>query len=739
MLGGRNVGLPGSWLVRLPFITKLRLTLNMASRRLDLNLNDLNFKGEYRSDNCNIIQDFYTPCLENSLLYCRAVGFFSSTSMAAVAKGLTGLIRSGGKMQLVASPCLSQEDAIAIAQGLHQREELITKSLLKELEQEFEEVVKDRLACLAWLLSKGLLEIKLAICKDICNHRGIYHEKLGLFSDGENLVAFTGSANESSSALIDNFECIDVFCSWEPGVRERTLSKEGNFIRLWENRTPLLDILDFPEAAKLSLLRLRPDNFPTGELARTTTMAEQRQNYIINNNYESGVPKLPLTISLRDYQNQAVTNWFANNGCGTLKMATGSGKTITALAIATELYKKIGLQVLLIVCPYRHLVTQWARECQKFGLEPILAFESLQNWQDRLSTQIYNVRSSNQKFLTIITTNATLIGQGLQSQLRYLPEKTLIIGDEAHNLGSKRLVESLPRNVRLRLALSATPERYFDEQGTEELFDYFGTVIQPEFTLADAIKQGALVHYLYYPILVELTEYETEKYAELTKKIGKAIALDGDRNDNEMLTSLLMQRARLIGSASNKLSALRELMQSRLNTSHTLIYCGDGTVEDQVTEATTRQLDAVAKLLGSELGYRVNTYTAETSLYERENLRLCFENGELQGLVAIRCLDEGVDIPAIQTAIMMASSSNPRQFIQRRGRILRSHPNKKRATLFDMIVLPPDLGRDTMDIERNLLKKELQRFIEFANLADNSGEARLKLLDIQKSYGLLDL
>ena len=705
-------------------------------------LNDLNLQSEYRSDTCDLVQDFYIPCLENSILYSRAVGFFSSTSMATVAKGLMSLLRSGGKMRLIASPCLSEQDAEAIALGLKQRDEVITQSLLKELDQEFEEVVKDRLACLAWLLSKNILEIKLAIRKDIRNQRGIYHEKLGIFSDeADNLVAFTGSANESSSALMDNFECIDVFCSWEAGIRERALSKAENFRRLWENRTPLLDILDFPEAAKRSLLRLRHDKFPINEIAKKiSVVSEQGKDYMpIGIKPDHGVPILPTNLELRDYQELAIANWFKNNGRGTLKMATGSGKTITALAIATELYQKIGLQVLLIVCPYRHLVIQWSRECQKFGLEPILAFENVHNWQDRLSNQLYNVRSGNQKFLTIITTNATLIGQGLQSQLRYLPEKTLIIGDEAHNLGAKRLVESLPRNVGLRLALSATPERYFDEDGTEAIFECFGAVIQPEFTLADAIKAGALVHYLYYPILVELTDSETDKYADLTKKIGRAIAFDGDRDDNEMVAALLMQRARLLGSAANKLVALLKLMQQRLDTSHTLIYCGDGSVEDQVTEESTRQLDAVAQLLGSELGYRVNTYTAETSLEDRENLRLLFESGELQGLVAIRCLDEGVDIPAIQTAIMLASSSNPRQFIQRRGRILRSHPHKKRATLFDMIVLPPDLGRETIDVERNLLKKELQRFVEFANLADNGGEARLKLLDLQQRYGLMDL
>jgi len=150
-------------------------------------------------------------------------------------------------------------------------------------------------------------------------------------------------------------------------------------------------------------------------------------------------------------------------------------------------------------------------------------------------------------------------------------------------------------------------------------------------------------------------------------------------------------------------------------------------------------LKAVTRILGTELGYRVSTYTAQNPLTEREELRRQFESGELQGLVAIRCLDEGVDIPAIQTAIILASSGNPRQFIQRRGRILRPYPGKERATLFDTIVLPPELDRETLEIERNLLRKELRRFVEFADLADNAGEARIKLLALQKRYDLLDL
>ncbi|EGK88205.1 DNA phosphorothioation system restriction enzyme [Microcoleus vaginatus PCC 9802] len=457
------------------------------------------------------------------------------------------------------------------------------------------------------------------------------------------------------------------------------------------------------------------------------------------NNSQFGFPKMPPSLQLRQYQRVAVANWFANQGRGTLKMATGSGKTITALAIATELYNKINLQVLLVICPYCHLVNQWARESEKFGLKPILAFDSARSWQNKLAGGLYEVRSGERAFLTIITTNATLMGDSLRSQLRYFPEKTLIIGDEVHNLGAPRLGESLPRNIGLRLALSATPERHFDEQGTEAILDYFGPVLQPELTLADAIRQKALVHYLYYPILVELTEAETRKYSRLTQKIGWALWGDEKVEENDALTTLLMQRARLIGAAANKLTALRELMIHRLDTSHTLFYCGDGEIEGGARRNNNRQLTETAKLLGSELGYRVNTYTAATPLAERERLRQQFESGELQGLVAIRCLDEGVDIPAIRNAVILASSSNPRQFIQRRGRILRPHPGKERATLFDMIVLPPDLGRETLEVERNLLRKELKRFLEFADLADNAGEARVKLLQLQKRYGLLDI
>lgn len=453
-------------------------------------------------------------------------------------------------------------------------------------------------------------------------------------------------------------------------------------------------------------------------------LAEKKGKYQIYppNKY----PQYPAELSLRDYQHQALINWMKNQGKGTLKMATGSGKTITALAIATELYQHIKLEVLLVICPYRHLVLQWEKEAKKFNLSPLLAFQSVYNWQSDLSQQLYQIHQKTQQFLTIITTNSTFISDRFQSQLPFFPEKTLIVGDEAHNLGSPRFVSCLPKHITLRLALSATPERHFDHDGTDLLIDYFGPVLKPEFTLAKALKKQALVKYNYYPILVELTENEALKYAKLTKRIGWILSENNNLEENPQLKLLLLQRSRLVATAENKLVALKELMQNHQDMKATLFYCGDGH-----THNNEKQLAAVTRILGKELNYRINSYTAETPLEEREKIKQQLITGELQGIVAIRCLDEGVDIPMIRNAVILASSSNPRQFIQRRGRILRPYQGKKEANLFDMIVIPPLLERDIWEVEKSLMKKELTRLIEFAKLAENAEEAHKILNTIQ--------
>ena len=631
-------------------------------------------------------------------------------------------------MFLVASPFMKKEDIEALEEGYSKREDIISQSLtnqIPDLLNDLEAFSARRWECLSWMIANGNLEVKIAVPRNNNCDFGIYHEKIGLFQDSQGRrIAFSGSANETAGGLVNNFESIDVYRSWVE--TDRVERKWNNFQKLWSNTTDNLEIFSFSNACKEKLIRLAPDTAPA--------------IYISDSGHSTATegPNIPYELTLRDYQKEAINNWFSNNGRGTLKMATGSGKTIIALSAILRLVKKIRLQVAIVVCPFRHLVTQWDEEARKFGFNPILAFQSRSSWDGLLNSRLYNIDSDKSECLIIITTNRTFASSAFQSKIRYLPQKTIIVADEAHNLGAKRLRNCLPDQVRFRLALSATPERWFDEEGTEAIFDYFGKVLEPEFTLKDALKAGALVPYRYYPILVELTEDELEAYLDLSAKIAKAFIASDDDESNDRLTALLMQRARLIATAKNKMVKLRELMSQKREEDHMLIYCGDGKVEIEEDIELYRHVEAVCKLLGNDLGIRVARFTAETSMDDRKTRILQLDQGILQGLVAIRCLDEGVDIPSIKTAVILASSGNPRQFIQRRGRILRRSPGKEAAAIYDMIVVPPKETTNS-ESERNLLKKELRRFVEFADLAQNSGTARAEILELQSQFGLLDI
>ena len=699
-------------------------------------LTELELEITYRSDEAHLVSAFYIPCLSRSVQYNRAVGFFTSNGISLAAQGVAQLLKNDGNMRLVASPCLSEEDIHAIQEGYAKREDILHRAI-ERVFQDIEDIaLRDRLSALSWLIANGHLEVKLAIRvnPDGTLGRGIYHEKIGIFVDSEsNYIAFRGSSNETIGGLIDNFESIEVFWSWED-YQERASRKFQEFERLWENKTHGLDVIDFTEATA-EVLRpykseIPPDSDPFESFPRGEGYGHLGKT--------SGTPEIPSDIQLRDYQEDAVRNWFKNNGNGTLKMATGSGKTITALAIVSRLYGFKKIKHLVVVCPFQHLVTQWGRECQRFGLEPILAFESRHRWYEDLGTQLYNVEAGSTLFLSVITTNKTFASDIFQSQLKNFPKATLILADEVHNLGAKALITKLPSFIRYRLGLSATPERWFDDSGSTKLFEYFGKKLEPEFTLKDAIKKKALVPYRYYPIFVNLTEDELDEYLDLSERIAKLWSNDvEEEKESPALKALLIRRARLIATAENKLTALRDLMIIHADDTHMLFYCGDGKVEDEDGEIL-RHVEAVCKLLGHDLGIKVDTFTAETLLADRKDLLERLDSGDLQGLVAIRCLDEGVDVPSIHKAVILASSTNPRQFIQRRGRILRPSPGKTHAEIYDMIIVPELKGQPS-DTERNLMRRELFRYIEFADLALNPGEARARILPFQEKYGLLDM
>lgn len=699
-----------------------------------MSLRNLTIQDEYRSDNCDIIRDFYVPCLENTIFYDRAVGFFSSTSMAAAARGITALIRASGKMRLVASPCLSQEDIDAIASGILQREELITNVILQELDREFEQIIEDRLACLAWLLGQGVLEIKLAVPKNIYR-QGIYHEKLGIFTDAMGyIVAFTGSANESSAALIDNFECVDVFCSWKVNERERALRKAENFQRLWDNKTSKVEVMGFPEAAARSLLRLYPDKPPEQEpviqkAKKFWTLAEPGGGYRVNRDEVSqpeseaksvSIPQNFLKVELRPRQVDALNAWKSANCQGILAMATGAGKTITGLACAASIKN---LDLIVIGAPTNEIVQQWVNELANrttFRI-PLVAMGSAELWMEPLFRKLRLMRSGQlplERLPVVIIGSYSELSKSrlanLISDAGGLPEKSLLIADEVHTTGATVYRRILRDDFRYRLGLSATPVRPYDEEGTEYVLEYFGSVVY-EFTLEQAIAAGILCEYDYHVYITPLSESEYEIFKNLTAKIGRLLNSD----DDEAITQakyLKIQRARLLKSAASKLTALHNILADH-PPSRGMIYCAD---IEQATEVSR---------ISAQRGFRVARYSSED--VNRQHLLSEFARGNLDALVAVKCLDEGVDIPATDLAVILASDTSERQFIQRRGRVLRAAPKKSLAKVVDVVVVPP-LG----DYPAELIDSEIRRVIQFAHTARNRTSLITKLGRELAPYGI---
>ncbi len=654
--------------------------------------------------------------LSNSL--DMAVGYFFIGGYELI-QDLFNDISFRGNVRIIMGNKTNRETANEINNGIVNCNDIDSAdAIINEIKSIEEESTK---ACSVYLL-RDLIALKKVEIKVYTGQANYFHAKaylMGRENQKYDGYAIVGSSNFSFGGLTGNTE-LNVL------TMDSYASLKSWFEDLWCSE----DVKDF----SLEIIQI---------IERHVKKPRNYKTLVIDKKIEDDLSYVPQEITLREYQKAFINEWFMNDGRGTLKMATGGGKTITALAIAVKLIQKIKLHALIIICPYRHLVTQWSKECEKFGLEPVLCFENKYRWLDFLKNKLYgtnNSHSSDNNVLCVITTNATFCKEAFQGCIPYFPKKTFLIADEVHNLGSYNLFSILPKRIGLRLGLSATPERWFDDTGTQALFDYFGPILKPEFTLQDALDCGALVRYNYHPIFVELQDEEIDEYIDLSNQIKKLeFAFTLKEIDNptiNALSILLSKRARLIGTAKNKLVELKKLMNSRLNTTHTLFYCGDGTVEEEVSGEVLRHFEAVCKLLGSELNYRVHSYTAETTIEEREDLRKRLDSGELQGLVAIRCLDEGVDIPSVTTAIILASSSNPRQFIQRRGRVLRPHPNKKHAEIYDMIVIPPKESGMDFELEKMLLTNEFKRYVEFADLALNAGEVRGLIVDYQQKYGL---
>lgn len=705
---------------------------------------DIAVSRRYRTNRNDMIRDFYVPVLKESVLYKRAVGFFSSTALIETTKGISGLIRNGGKMQLIVSPLLSEEDMDAIAKGCDERK-IIESALLREFKEPRNTSDEERLNWLATLAARNRLEIRGAFMSPQ-KSTGMYHEKTGILYDAEgNKIAFTGSMNETANAFHHNFESIVVFNSLADEDVQRVMDLEYDFDSLWAGREPDITVIDVPDAIKEKLVSYQKDAINL-DLDRI----EMEQGHEMHP-VPKGVPCIPGGVTLHDYQKEAINRWAANDYCGIFDMATGTGKTYTGLGAAVRLFSDKKRMALFIVCPYQHLVEQWVEDVLQFHMMPTTGYSASRqkDWKERLSNDIMDFKLGVIDTFCFVTTNATFSSDYVQKQVNRLGRDTLLIVDEAHNFGAANLSRTLNPKIEYRLALSATLERHGDPEGTQALYDYFGDKCI-EYGLERAIREDRLTPYYYHPRAVYLTEAELGAYRELSRKIAKQCYQDpcGKVVTSELGKKLLIQRSRVVAGASNKVLLLKELMQDYKNDSHILIYCGAARSSDyfddpfERDEEGERQIVAVSKMLGIDLGMKVTHFTSSESASERERIKKQFADADpYQALVAIKCLDEGVNIPGIKTAFILASSTNPKEYIQRRGRVLRKAPGKQYAVIYDFITLPTELdyvsvGSDRAGYDVSLIKREIMRMKEFGEMSKNPSEADRLIKELEEAYGL---
>ncbi|MGZ3388757.1 MAG: DEAD/DEAH box helicase family protein [Isosphaeraceae bacterium] len=654
-------------------------------------LSRLEFKTEYRSSKEDPATSFYRPCLLNSVVYKRAAGYFRSSVYLVVGSSTLEFARRGGRISLICSPELHPEDIEGIAAGYAKRSELIAERIIADIDRLLvEEDTAYRTRVLATLIAAGALDIKVALRSD---RKGIYHEKIGIFCDGlGNKVSFKGSANETWSGwhTEGNFESIEVFCLWRGGLEaERVRRHELHFDSLWSGTDPDVEVFRFPDKA---VNHLRKVAFSGGLSAVEMLPIEEARTK------RQALP----------HQASAIEAWVARGHRGIFEHATGSGKTFTAILAIRE-HTDRGLPAIVLV-PSRLLLEQWAEELRdevpRAAL--LLAGAGHTRWRNAQRLHGMTVDDPNLGGRIILATMQTAATETFRAQVAQGPH-LLVVADEVHQIGSPHNSTFLQVDAGLRLGLSATPARYGDPEGTQRVLDYFGGIIPPPITLQDAIRAGRLVEYEYYPHPINLTATEAHEWAAISFLIKQEMARQKDdehgrRPLSERAKMLLIRRSRIAKKAEKKIELARAVLREEYEDGqHWLIYCEDS---DQLQEVLTAlRADGLSP---------IEYHSAMAG--DRDATMAWFRT--FGGpLVSIRCLDEGVDIPAISHALILASSQNPRQFIQRRGRVLRKATGKHVAIIHDAIVVPINL-EDEPD-QASLLKSELLRSIEFANHAIN--------------------
>lgn len=706
-----------------------------------MSFKDIDIQACYESGTCDIVEDFYEPVLMHSVSYDRIAGFFSSAALAIASRGLYGFIKNHGKMRLITSPILSGEDAEIIRKVTESPESLTEVDLGVNLTNICNEFVDNHVKALGWMLREGLLEMKLAVITnngrpctaEEVKNSGLFHQKVGILRDTDgNELSFSGSINETASAWVNNDEEFKVFKAWEDSY-EYYLKDQSRFVEIWSGQRQNMKVFDLPSAIRDKLIQHSVD-FDVEKLSIT----QYRRSKI--NMFDFKNSPIPLFY----YQADALNKWKDNTYRLLFEMATGTGKTRTAVAGIARILATSKRVVVVVSTPQNTLSKQWKEnEVEPLGVRfdrREIIDGTVKNWQSKLSDILLENAVGFADHCIIYTTHFTASSEKFTStMLRYLSKDsvTLFVGDEVHWLGAHKLRRALLPRYDFRIGLSATPSRWFDEEGSQYLIDYFGGK-NYVFSIRDALTEinpitgkHFLVNYYYHISKVSLNGEETQEYKKLTRQMTRlANKAETDPQTAECYDRLVEKRANIIKNTNEKYAVLEKLLdelKDKGRIENLIIFVSPQQMENVINILVEKGL-IFHKLTESEGTRRERKYGG---LSEREFIISRFKTGDYQVLVAIKCLDEGIDIPSADTGILMASSTNPREYVQRIGRIIRQGKNKTFAHLYDICVGRVDsLDNDEQKLENKIKPKEIVRLSEIAENAINATEATQVIMSL---------
>lgn len=722
-----------------------------------MSLQDIDIKDTYSSStkDHDLVLEFYNPVLEQAVSYDRITGFFSPAILAVASRGFAGLISTGGKIRLITSVQLDDKIYESIVNDKHKLDdELLADFDVESIKSELD---KDYLAVFAWLYRTGQLEMKVAITS---KGRSMLHQKIGIVTDADgNSISFSGSNNETPNGWQHNIEQFKVFKSWNPYTISFYQSDKIEFDVLWRNLSNKADVVYVDSAIKDKLIqkieRHRKDDINTVVKRIRKREHENKMRIMPARERDVRHPEAPGTRTaeddtskqnndkasarqqsreLRDYQVNAIKHWIDNGYKSIFEMATGTGKTFTAINALKTFSDSHSYMRAVVVVPLTTLTIQWQEDIQKIipGIK-IVNTSTSSDWKNELSNLALYKKLGRSSDFIVITTYSMFTREDFNERLQQLGDDLVLLADEMHNLVNKPRIRALANPIyKYKLGLSATPTRLWSQEDSRITREYFGDNSY-QFSLNEAIRNGFLVPYNYHPLPIQLTGDEYEKYVELSRQITRLLQYkNSNSDDNQTLNMKLIERSRIKKNAGNKILALESsfhALQKKGPVHNALIYVDN---EDFLSE--------LQRML-TENNIRTSKFTGDNSVEERLSTINNLRNHSINAIVAIKCLDEGVDIPSAKTAFFLSNNTDPREYVQRLGRVLRQDPigNKTLSEIYDYIVVPPSgisyESESDRNIARNMIKNELIRSKFFNELSSNASEAQDIIDDAVDGYG----